>query len=614
MRVLSDEPQGLAPFDISSMPPTTVLPLEVDWGGTDAPGNASYSYINEAGVPEEVAEQAMVMGRTLDGRPIRDEIASAVAQWTRNMNSTSLAGSSLFFRGRYTMTTNVYDQMMQAADAVEFDDILSAVADATEGLAFSQVSFEMVDQDQEDIWNQIGLKLRLQTKMKIAWRELFKVSQVYFGIDWQDLVLKVRTPTIPLTNMDSDSQGDVPIPGAEDLHPSGEPRPGPKKRARRKQFAITAPAGLTIWDPTKILPVGQLMFGRERFAYIASPAEHQAFMAVFEGKGTDPLVLKMFDGPYTPTPEELAVLHENHRDPATKAWLWLFKRDAIFRHTLTRADYERFASVRLKSVLPDLDIKSHLRASDRATLIGATNFIIVLKRGSDKFPARPGEVEQLREQSRVVARMPILVGDHRLSVEIVTPAVDHVLDPKRYDLIDHRLIMRALGTFKLNGSGSRMEGGSGGGGPTDDEIARGIESRRNDLADTLWTYLVEQTMKRNETVLTEAPHISFHPKRVVIGLDANIMKLVLQLRDRGDISRETELEEFQMDQQVEYVRRKREKGIDDVFKSSVPFSSPETNPFQTGNAGGRPQGGGGLGSDRTPAAGPTAPKTPATPN
>lgn len=590
------------------------MPLEVDWGEAGAPGNASYAYVNEAGVPEDVAATAMVMGRTLDGRPIRDEIASAMSQWMNNVNSNIGSGGSMFFRGRYSLTTNVYDQMMQATDAVEFDDVLGSVADATEGLAFSQISFEMVDQDQEDIWNQIGKNLKLQKKMKVAWRELFKVSQVYFGVDWEDQVLKVRTPTIPLTNMDSESQGDQPLSGAEDLHPGGLPRPGKQKRARRKQFAITVPRALTVWDPTKILPVGQLMFGRERFAYIASQAEHDAFMRVFDGQGSDPLVLKMFDGPYTATPEELAVLHEHHRDVTNKVWLWLFKRDAIFRHTLARADYERFSAVRLKSILPDLDIKTHLRASDRATLIGATNFIIVLKRGSDKFPARPGEVEQLREQSRVVARMPILVGDHRLSVEIVTPQTDQVLDFRRYDLIDQRLIMRALGTFKLTMGSSSRGSGSGGQGPSDDEIARGIESRRNDLADTLWEHLVDQTIKRNEAVLTEAPHISYHPKRVIITLDADIMKLVLQLRDRGDISRETELEEFQMDQQVEYVRRKREKGIDDVFKSSVPFSSPDTNPFQTGNAGGRPAGGGGQGADRTPAAGPAAPQKPVTPN
>lgn len=601
-------------FEAGSLPvitsaPSYPLPIEADTADASLPANASYSYVNESGLPEEAAQDAWLNGTTLDGRPIRDEIASAMSQWTAGLNSPSIAGGSLFFRNRYTMTVNPYDQMLQCTDAVEFDEILGGVCDATEGLAFQKTSLEMVDQDQEDVWNQIAKKIKLETILRQAWRELYKVSQVYIGVQWQQQIIKVRTPAVPLSSSEDDPP-ELMTSGAEDLHPSGVPRPGPRKRQRRKQFAIEAPINLTILDPTKVLPVGQLMFGQERFAYIATQPEDEAFRRVFEGRGSDPLVLKMFDGPYVPTPLELAVLSDSHKGPTNKAYLWLFKKDAIFRHTLSRAHYERFASIRLKSALPVLDMKSHLRASDRAALIGATNFIIVLKRGSDKFPARAGEVEQLREQSRVVARMPILVGDHRLSVEIVTPQTDFVLDEKRYNLLDARLIMRGLGSFRLTSPTARSSS-EGAGSSGEEEISRGIESRRNDLARTFEEQLIESTVRRNPTVLTEDPQISFHPKRVVLNLDPNLMKLVLQLRDRGDISRETELEEFQLDQEIEYVRRKREKGIDDVFQSSVPFSSPVSNPFTTGNAGGRPPGGGGVAADSTPAAGLAAPKTPA---
>jgi hypothetical protein len=576
-----------------------------DFGTAALPGTPTYHYVNETGESEEYVQQAFANGRTLDGRPIRDEIASALDTWQRGMNSPSIAGGSLFFRSRYTLTSNVFDQMYQCMDAVEYDEVLGSVCDATEGLAFSRATFEMVDQDQEDIWNQIAEEIDLDTRLREMWRELYKVSQVYVAVDWQQRIYKVRTKQVPLTNLDEE----VPVsqPGAEDLHPSGVPNPGPKKRARRKQFAITVPAGLTIIDPTKVLPVGQLMFGKERFAYIASHEENDAFMKVFSGEGIDPMVLKMFDGPYTGTSKEMSYLTEQHKGPSNKAYLWLFKKDAIFRHTLSRSQYERFAALRLKSALPILEMKAHLRASDRSALIGSTNFIVVLKRGSDKFPARAGEVEQLREQARVVARMPILVGDHRLSVEIITPKTDFVLDPARYNLLDERLIMRGLHTFRFGG---KSAGQSDSAPNTDEQVARGIESRRYELARTIQDKLIRETIKKNEAVLTEVPALSFHPKRVVISLDADIMKLVLQLRDRGDISRETELEEFNYDQEVEYVRRKREKGIDGTFQSSVPHSSPDSNPFTTGNAGGRPDGGGGAGNDSTPASGGFAPTTP----
>jgi hypothetical protein len=601
MRFMDEAAQNLP-----AVTPAGAPEIEEEWGDVDSHTDASYSYVNETGENEEFVQQAFANGRTLDGRPIRDEIASALNNWMSHTNSPSIANGSLFFRNRYTMTENIYDQMLQAADAVEYDEVLGAVADATEGLAFNQASFEMVDQDEEDVWNQIADDVDLDSRLREMWRELFKVSQVYIAVEWGQKVYKVRTKQIPMANLEDDTP--QPQPGAEDLHPSGVPNPGPKKRARRKQYAVTVPTALSIIDPTKVLPVGQLMFGRERFVYLATKEENDAFELIFGGQMTDPVVEKMFDGPYAPTVKESAYLTANHRGPSNKIYCWLFKKDALFRHTLSRSQYERFAAVRLKSALPILDMKAHLRASDRSALIGATNFIVVLKRGSDKFPARAGEVEQLREQARVVSRMPILVGDHRLQVEIITPDTDFVLQPDRYNLLDERLVMRALHTFRFGG---RSAGQSTDAGSVDDQIARGIEARRYELSRTIQDKLIRVMIEKNEGVLSgEVPDLAFHPKRVVVSYDSKVMQLVMQVRQGGDISRETLLEEFGYDQDVEYVRRKREKGVDDTFQSSVPFSSPQSNPFATGTAGGRPIGGGGPGMDHTPAAGPSAPTTP----
>jgi hypothetical protein len=586
--------------------------FETDFAGESNTTDASYFYVNETGEQDDYMETALSQGRTEDGRPIRDEIASAIGNWSRQM-SGSLNNGSMFFRNRYNLTSNVYDQMVQCSDAVEYDDVLSSVGESTEGLAFSRLSMEAIDPDQEDLWNQVAEDLNLETRIREMWRELYKCSQFYVAIDWQQKTYRVRNNSIPQASQDTEPV--QPVPGAEDLDPTGLPKPAPAVKAsrkRRKQFAVTVPGALTILDPGKVLPVGQLMFGHERFAYIASPLEDESFRAIFEGKGSDPTVLKMFDGPYTPTIKELAYItqgtssgrsgsdiedypfgRDNHVN------LWLFKKDVIFRHTLTRAQYERFASVRLKSALPLLDMKANLRASDRAALIGATNFIIVLKRGSDKYPARPGEVDQLREQAKVVARMPILVGDHRLSVEIVTPSTDNVLKPDRYDTIDRRLIMIALHSFRLAQGGSESRTASN----DDDQIARGIEARRASLSRSVSDALLRATVKKNQGIIDEIPSIAYHPKRVMITLDPKMQALIIQLRQSGDISRETELDEFNLDQEIEYERRKREKNVDDVFQSSVPFSSPETNPFATGTQGGRPLGGGGAGMPSTPAAG-----------
>lgn len=585
-------------------------------------GNSTISYVNEAGVPEVVAEEAYR----------RSDISSAIDRWMREVSGggarqENTGNGNLFFRSRYQLNTNVYDQMLQCSDAVEYDEILSNLADVTEALAFNRMSFECIDQDQEDIWNQIAADLDLDSRLREMWRELFKVSQCYVAIEWGQKVYTVRTPAAdqlpkPKSNIppalvgqqnkmkaaagqepntfneveeeedpnaevdpNADPNADPEMEGEGETDQFGKPK---QKRKRRKQFAIYVPTALSILDPTKVLPVGQLLFNKERFAYRASGAEHAAFCDIFDGKTQDAQVMAMLEGPYTPTSEEIAAMGTKRGDTESGR-LWLFKPDVVFRHTLTRASYERFSSIRLKSVLPLLDMKAHLRAADRATLIGSTNFIVVLKRGSDKWPARQGEVDQLREQARTVARMPILVGDHRLSVEIVTPDSDHTLDQTRYDTLDERIIVRALGTFR---PGGRQAGGS-----TDPEwdikvVARGIESRRHEISRTLEKDLLKATVEKNATALTEKPSMVFHPRRVTLSQTDGFINAVLKLRDRGDISRETMLEELDYDQDTELIRRRREKErYDSDFKSSVPHSSPMMNPFMPGggaNALGQP--------------------------
>lgn len=580
---------------------------DAPWANMEsAPMGGTVSYVTELGEQDETPGEWVSSGRTLDGRPIRDEIASAIDRWTKQMGVGSIAQGSLFFRNRFTLTANFFDQIAMCQDAVEYDEILGAICDSTEGLAFGRMTLECLDDDQEDVWNQWKDDVDLDSRFREQWRELFKVSQVYVGMQWSEKIYKVRTKPIPDANYDDeDIPADATV-GAEDLHPSGVPKPGPKKRARRKSFALTMPT-FTIIDPAKILPVGQLMFNQERFAYIADDQEDEAFKKVFSGETVDPVVTAMIEGPYTPTRQDLAELRDPRTGMVDAPNLWLIKRDAIYRHTLSRAQYERWASIRLKSILPTLEMKAHLRASDRAALIGATNFIVVLKRGSDKFPAKPGEVEQLREQARVVARMPVLVGDHRLSVEIITPKTDFVLDDKRYNLLDERIVMRGLSTFRFGGRQSGMSDTSS---VTTEEIARGIESRRDEMARSFRDGVIKLIMEKNH-VLTEKPEIAYHPKRVVIQYNADIVNAVMQLRDRGDISRETELEELNYDQEIEYMRRKREKAMEPVFQSSVPHSSPLTNPHTVGSTGGRPFGGGGDNGPNNAPPGAGGPKVPA---
>ena len=532
--------------------------LEPEGGGEFRP---SLSYINEAGVPEIVAEEVLQ----------HQEVAKSIENWMRNLGK-QVSGPSrrrrswdVFSRDDYEQPHHIFEVMAQCAMATEEDDILSTLVETVEGQTFTKMGFEADDPDQADIWNQWAGEVDLDSRVREIFRELFKVSQAYIGLWWEQRVYTVRTKP----------------------NPNGGESPGKGNRKRKKQFPIVVPTSITVFDPTKVVPVGMLMFNRERFAYVADEEEDKAFSSIVAGEVGDSVVQRMIAGRYTPQ-------SQRERDELSDIGvdikrLWLFREGAVFRHTLTRAQYERFAKVRLKPILPILELKHHLRSADRAALIGATNFIVVITKGTDKFPARQAEVENLREQAKVVARMPILVGDHRLNVEIVTPALDNTLIESRYQTLDARLVFKALQSFH-----PQTQGGTGGSQIKDISkiVARGLENRRHQMVRALEKDIFRRAVEVNEGILDEVPHLSFMPRRISLEFNADIVKAVMEIRDRGDMSRETMLEELDYDQDTEMVRRMRERddGADDVFQTHVPYDSPQGTPQQTGKQGGRPTG------------------------
>jgi hypothetical protein len=88
----------------------------------------------------------------------------------------------------------------------------------------------------------------------------------------------------------------------------------------------------------------------------------------------------------------------------------------------------------------------------------------------------------------------------------------------------------------------------------------------------------------------------------------------MNLRTQKEVSRETILEYFGLDQATEAMRREMEEQVyDPIFQTEVPFNGGQPGPGQQGSpgangaAGGRPPGGGAPTKDATK----VRPKTPA---
>lgn len=513
------------------------------------PESDSVQILNDSGVSNEAVFSALQ-----DQNP---EVA-ALVRWSSDMKMPTSRRGGLFERDRYVVPDNIKEQMKVAYHASETDDVVSGVIESTEALAFSKMSIDAEDEDQTDVWNQIAEGLDMDRRLREMWREDFIVSQFICAVWWGTRSFKVR--------------------GRSD-----------KGVQRKKKFDnMTVPIGITMLDPMKVVPVGNLLFNQEQLAYQAdSGYEYDMFQAVINGDKEDETIRQLMVGKYVVDDAERRLLGQ---DGIATERLFLLNPNNVWRHADTKAQYQRYAPLRMRSIFELLDLKTQLRAMDRAHLLGGTNFIVLIKKGDKDRPAKPGEIASLQRQVRTLARVPVIVGDDRLSIEIITPKTDNTLAPEKYNGLDARITARLFQMF--------MTGNFAAGAKGDDSVklakivARGLESRRHLIRRSIEQHILQPTFTVNEQ-FTDKPKLRFHPKRIALDFDPTYATFLLDVFDRGPFSMESLLEEIDYDLVVEYRRRKAE---DDKYGDVLqPRAAPGASNLGAGAAdpksAGRQQGG-----------------------
>lgn len=527
--------------------------------------------MTEAGTPWMSAGGDMDYGLQKQVGPVIDKIAREVANWV-DTSRTRHTQPSIFNRVAYVAPENPFRSMEIARTAVEHDDIVGGVCDVTEGLAFQGIKWESEDADTQDVFNQINRDLNLDDFVRQWHREEFTYSQVIIGLWWGPKEYKLRGKT-------------------------------PKGKASKAKKSIYAPVAWTFLDPTRVVPLKPGMFGQDRLAWHATDEEYAAAIALADGTMQDAILSEFTQGQVLNLDKAEEMLLSGW-GINTKRLLYL-NPNAVFRVCRTKAPYERFPTLRLKSTFPVLDLKQQLIEADRVALVGAANFILLVRQGTDANPAQQAEIDNLKENFKVIAKLPVIIGDHRLQVDIIVPPQEFVLDATKYDTLDRRLMSRTLGALTIPSSGQRNE--------TSLTIARGVarllETRRHMMKRALEEKIARAIVEHplNAGVFPQEPNLTFTPRNVQLDSDAEVAQSILALRTQNELSRESTLEYFGFDQNVEALRREiEEEQFDEIFKTMVPFSAAGPNgdgqqqpdaqkpesPQVSGARGGRPKGGG----------------------
>lgn len=515
------------------------------------------SEVTEAGTPwvNAAGEELPDISRQVD------RVGREIARWITQTRGNQ---PSLLNRVAYRAPEHPYVQMETAKGAVKNDDIVSGVVDVTEALMFQGIKWEAEDADDADIFNQMARDLNLDAFARQWHREDFTNSQAIVGLWWgyKDYAPREKKPK------------------------KGERKtPGPKRNRTKN---VWCPIAYTFLDPHKVVPLRPGAFGQDRLAWLATDQEIETWMKLEDDPYLDPVMAEFMIGPADIDRDERRYLAGIGID-----WRRLIELNPsrVFRITQTKMSYERFPDVRLRSVFPLLDLKQQLIEADRVTLVGAANYILLVRQGDKDNPATQPEIDNLRDNFKVVAKLPVVVGDHRLSIDIITPDQTNVLDSTKYETIDRRILNRCIGALQLGSSGRTETGGT--------TLLRGISRMLENRRHMMKRMLEEQIARRvfehpaNEGIFETECNLAFTPRNVQIDADSEITKAMLTLRTQKEISRETVLEYFGLDQAVEALRREfEEENFDDIFQTAVPFDSPENAPQITGGQGGRPAGGG----------------------
>lgn len=508
--------------------------------------------VNETDLPDEVVETYF------------SENASLLGLHPGGTFSTYAPGGagSMMTRPKWHPPQNVIEEICMARELAERDDDIAATIGMMVALAFGEgMQHAHRDEVTVSMFDEIADEAMLIEKFKEMYREWLIAHQVVTATVF-------RRDTVSFTPMGADRQ-----------------------RSRTASIPMVA-----VLPTEQIRVIGNDIFGNAKLAYRPfSGRQEQWLMEYFSDQTTaarkaemrkqDPILTTLLTEQVAwdnSTEGGVSWVYGDLRDPIIGDYVYTLNPQFVSRVTGPKGQWQHPRPMLTRN-MPLLEAKRLLTIMDYSLLEAGANFLLVVKKGSDKRPALPEEIANLRDTVVRASRAGVLIGDHRVNVEIITPKLDELLNDDKRKLIGRKLSSALLRTPDI----ANADGGASEEILTITEIlARVITSDRDDLRRHMRKAVYKPTAARNDI---SVPKVWF-PKIILQGLQF-FSDMILGLRDRGDIPRSyaVEFAGYSWDAAVE--RRKQEKASGDdkvMTPAAVPFSSPNAGPQDRG--GGRPTG------------------------
>jgi hypothetical protein len=523
----------------------------------DAKTGDSVMVVNDTGLPDNMVEDAVA----------DHYVENASLAWGRGTTFQTYAQQgSMLARSAYSTPGNVIDEIKLARELAERDDDVAAVLGQMVAIAFGD-GMENQHQDEKTValYNEICRNCDMDMALQELYRELLISGQ------------------INITTLFTREQLEYTLADSDVLH----------------QESVASPL-VGVLPAENIRVIGNDMFRTGQLAYAPDNANLRAWLEKYFSDRTSPaekaamgradrVSANMFVG-------KVSISAAQQLDPdELPTWgteLFLLNPRMVQRTSFPKGA-RKYPRPLLTRNLALLEAKRLLNIMDYALLQGGSNYIVVAKKGTDQHPAQGNEVQNLGSVVRRASKTGVIVGDHRLTFEVITPELKELLNPEKRRLLGRKIVMSML---RLTEHGNE-EGGAEGMKADDEMVARVVTSDRKIVQRVVEKAVYRETAKRNPKVFKKGAPAIWFPKIILQGTQF-FTDYILKLRDRGDIPRSWAVSAAGFDWEAAVEERKRElaSGADDVMiPGDVPHSSPEAGPQD--NNEGRPKGAKGGGNE-----------------